>query len=76
MSSTSIIPHDPLVVWRRSTRCRLPTRMTTTRDIITRCDRDAERLEVAGHGEAANTMYMAARELERLMVAFKTQETA
>jgi hypothetical protein len=51
-------------------------RMTTTRDIITRCDRDAERLEIAGQGEAANTMYMAARELERLMVTLKTQETA
>lgn len=40
--------------------------MITTADIIKRCDHHAEKADAAGQFETANTLYMAARELERL----------
>lgn len=47
----------------------------TTRDIIIRCDRDADKLEVFGLESAGNTCYLAARELERLLLQVSQMET-
>jgi hypothetical protein len=49
-------------------------RYLTTRDIVVRCDRESERMEIAGQGDAANTLYMAARELERLKACIAAWE--
>jgi len=41
--------------------------MFDTKAIIQRCDRDADRADEYGLYTTANTLYLAARELERLL---------